>query len=155
MSLQNCLARGLAAAALVRCGFAPTFTLSGGAADANAFNEKGLRCLNLANGMAEIHTPDEHIAVADLEAMGVLEKIQHGIDEGSQTEIDVHPLGNSSEVARVQVADVLLGEAKVLKLAANLPRLGRLAAPDASVEKVSKLCGSRVLVDVTVEDVIY
>ncbi|HEY0435980.1 MAG TPA: iron-sulfur cluster assembly scaffold protein [Phenylobacterium sp.] len=45
-----------------------------------------------------------------------------------------------------------LYSAKVLKLAASLPRLGRLAAPDASVEKISKLCGSRVLVDVTVED---
>jgi NifU-like protein involved in Fe-S cluster formation len=44
-----------------------------------------------------------------------------------------------------------LYSAKLLKLAANLPRLGRLAAPDASVEKVSKLCGSRVLVDVTVD----
>jgi di/tripeptidase len=33
------------------------------------FNERGRQCLNLANGMAEIHTPDEHIAVADLEAM--------------------------------------------------------------------------------------
>ncbi len=50
---------------------------------------------------------------ADLESTGVLEKIQHGIDEGSQTEIDVHPLGNSSEISRAQVADVLLGEAKV------------------------------------------
>jgi putative nucleotidyltransferase with HDIG domain len=50
---------------------------------------------------------------ADLENMGVLEKIQHGIDEGSQTEIDVHPLGNAAEVARAQVADVLQGEAKV------------------------------------------
>jgi cyclic-di-AMP phosphodiesterase PgpH len=50
---------------------------------------------------------------ADLESTGVLEKIQHGIDEGSQTEIDVHPLGNASEVSRAQVADVLLGEAKV------------------------------------------
>lgn len=40
---------------------------------------------------------------------------------------------------------------KVLALAANLPRLGRLAAPQGSAEKVSKLCGSRVLVDVTVE----
>ena len=29
----------------------------------------GLECVNLANGMMEIHTPDEHIAVADLEAM--------------------------------------------------------------------------------------
>jgi len=44
-----------------------------------------------------------------------------------------------------------LYSAKLLKLAANLPRLGRLARPDASVEKVAKLCGSRVLVDVTVE----
>jgi NifU-like protein involved in Fe-S cluster formation len=44
-----------------------------------------------------------------------------------------------------------LYSAKLLKLAANLPRLGRLAAPDASVEKISKLCGSRVLVDVTVD----
>jgi tripeptide aminopeptidase len=50
-------------------GFEPRETLSGGAADANVFNEAGLPCVNLANGMAEIHTPDEHIAVADLEAM--------------------------------------------------------------------------------------
>ena len=59
----------LAAAALERCGFAPTYALSGGGADANVFNERGLDCVNLANGMTEIHTPDEHIAVADLEAM--------------------------------------------------------------------------------------
>jgi len=52
-------------------------------------------------------------AFADLESAGVLEKIQHGIDEGSQTEIDVHPLGNTTESTRVQVADALLGEAKV------------------------------------------
>jgi NifU-like protein involved in Fe-S cluster formation len=45
-----------------------------------------------------------------------------------------------------------LYSAKVLALAANLPRLGRLAHADATVEKVSKLCGSRVLVDVVVED---
>ena len=44
-----------------------------------------------------------------------------------------------------------LYSAKVLALAANLPRLGRLAAPDGSAEKVSKLCGSRVVVDVTVD----
>jgi len=43
--------------------------LSGGAADANVFNEHGLRCLNLANGMQDIHTPDERIAVDDLERM--------------------------------------------------------------------------------------
>ena len=44
-----------------------------------------------------------------------------------------------------------LYSAKVLALAANLPRLGRLAAPDGSAERVSKLCGSRVLVDVKVD----
>jgi len=59
----------LAADALTSCGFTPTYALSGGGADANVFNARGLTCLNLANGMAEIHTPDEHIAVADLEAM--------------------------------------------------------------------------------------
>jgi tripeptide aminopeptidase len=63
------LAIRLAAEALERCGFEPSYGLSGGAADANVFNERGLQCVNLANGMAEIHTPDEHIAVADLEAM--------------------------------------------------------------------------------------
>jgi tripeptide aminopeptidase len=59
----------LATTALERCGFEPSYALSGGAADANVFNERGLQCVNLANGMAEIHTPDEYIAVADLEAM--------------------------------------------------------------------------------------
>jgi tripeptide aminopeptidase len=58
-----------AAAALAACGYEPSYALTGGGADANVFNERGLRCVNLANGMAEIHTPDEHIAVADLEGM--------------------------------------------------------------------------------------
>jgi tripeptide aminopeptidase len=59
----------LAAAALEHTGHEVVYDLSGGAADANAFNEAGLSVVNLANGMADIHTPDEHIAVADLEAM--------------------------------------------------------------------------------------
>ena len=59
----------LACSALERTGYEPRFGLSGGGADANVFNERGLPCLNLANGMAAIHTPDEHVAVADLEAM--------------------------------------------------------------------------------------
>ncbi len=59
----------LAADALERSGFGVSYGLSGGAADANVFNERGLQCVNLANGMAAIHTPDEHIAVADLDAM--------------------------------------------------------------------------------------
>ncbi|MDO9432529.1 MAG: iron-sulfur cluster assembly scaffold protein [Pseudomonadota bacterium] len=44
-----------------------------------------------------------------------------------------------------------LYSAKLLKLAANMPRAGRLPAPDASSEKIAKLCGSRVTVDVVVE----
>ena len=59
----------LAATALERCGYTPSYALSGGGADANVFNSRGLQCVNLANGMMEIHTPDEHIAVADLEGM--------------------------------------------------------------------------------------
>ena len=59
----------LAASALTRCGHEVTYELSGGAADANVFNERGLECVNLANGMAQIHTPGEHISVTDLEAM--------------------------------------------------------------------------------------
>ena len=59
----------LAAEALRRAGYEPTYGLTGGGADANVFNGRGLRCVNLANGMAEIHTPAEHIAVADLEGM--------------------------------------------------------------------------------------
>jgi tripeptide aminopeptidase len=59
----------LACAALARTGFEPRLGLTGGGADANVFNERGKECVNLANGMMEIHTPDEHIAVQDLEAM--------------------------------------------------------------------------------------
>jgi tripeptide aminopeptidase len=59
----------LAAEALTRCGYEPRYGLSGGAADANVFNERGLQCVNLANGMIDIHTPDERIAVEDLERM--------------------------------------------------------------------------------------
>ena len=44
-----------------------------------------------------------------------------------------------------------LYSAKLLRLAAELPRIGRLTDPDGSSEKVSKLCGSRVIVDVKVE----
>jgi NifU-like protein involved in Fe-S cluster formation len=41
---------------------------------------------------------------------------------------------------------------RILELAGNIPRLGRLAAPDASARAHSKLCGSTVVVDLKVED---
>jgi tripeptide aminopeptidase len=59
----------LAGAALARCGVEPVHILSGGGADANVFNERGRRCVNLSNSAFDIHTPDERVAVADLEAM--------------------------------------------------------------------------------------
>lgn len=43
-----------------------------------------------------------------------------------------------------------LYSARLLKLAANMPRAGRLAQPHGTSEKVAKLCGSRVVVDVVV-----
>ena len=45
-----------------------------------------------------------------------------------------------------------LYSAKILGLAANMPRTGRLAAPDASADKVAKLCGSTIHVDVELRD---
>ncbi len=41
---------------------------------------------------------------------------------------------------------------KILELAANIPRLGRLAAPQASASAHSRLCGSSVTIDLVVED---
>jgi tripeptide aminopeptidase len=55
--------------ALRAAGFEPAFIDSGGGADANVFNAAGVTCVNVCNGMAAIHTGDEHIAVADLDAM--------------------------------------------------------------------------------------
>ena len=40
---------------------------------------------------------------------------------------------------------------KILELAGNIPRLGRLPAPDASATAHSKLCGSTVTVDLKMD----
>ena len=59
----------LAARALEACGREAVYIDSGGGADANVWNARGLECVNLCNGMAEIHTSSEHIAASDLDAM--------------------------------------------------------------------------------------
>lgn len=41
--------------------------------------------------------------------------------------------------------------AKILDFAGNIPRIGRLEKPDASARAHSKLCGSTVTVDITME----
>lgn len=45
-----------------------------------------------------------------------------------------------------------LYSSRILALAANMPRAGRLAAPQASAEKVAKLCGSRIIVDLVLKE---
>jgi NifU-like protein involved in Fe-S cluster formation len=40
---------------------------------------------------------------------------------------------------------------RILELAGNIPRLGRLPSPDASATAHSKLCGSTVTVDLTMD----
>lgn len=41
---------------------------------------------------------------------------------------------------------------RILELAADIPRLGRLASPDASATAHSKLCGSTVTIDLVLKD---
>jgi NifU-like protein involved in Fe-S cluster formation len=41
---------------------------------------------------------------------------------------------------------------RILELAGNIPRLGRLANPDASAKAHSRLCGSTVTIDLCVND---
>jgi NifU-like protein involved in Fe-S cluster formation len=45
-----------------------------------------------------------------------------------------------------------LYSARILTLAANLPHAGRLAAPEGTGERVAKLCGSKAIVDVMLDD---
>ncbi len=47
---------------------------------------------------------------------------------------------------------IKLYSGRILALAADIPHLGRLDAPDASVKKRSPLCGSTVTVDVRTQD---
>lgn len=45
-----------------------------------------------------------------------------------------------------------LYSARILSLAANLPHSGRLASPEGSAERVAKLCGSKAVIDVALDD---
>ncbi len=59
----------LAAAALRAIGLDPVMVPSGGGSDANALLANGFPAVNLCNGMVDVHTPDERIAVRSLETM--------------------------------------------------------------------------------------
>jgi tripeptide aminopeptidase len=56
-----------AATALERLGVEPQYVTTGGGSDANVFNAEGLLCLNVANGTAHNHEPDEFVTVEALE----------------------------------------------------------------------------------------
>ena len=60
-----------AAGAIAGAGLEPSLgvSVSGGGSDANTFNEKGGRCVNLAIGMTDMHRVNESIALADLRKM--------------------------------------------------------------------------------------
>jgi tripeptide aminopeptidase len=58
-----------AEAALRACGYEPRRISTGGGSDANALEQAGLRCVNLANGTEHNHEPTERVSVAALEGM--------------------------------------------------------------------------------------
>jgi NifU-like protein involved in Fe-S cluster formation len=60
-------------------------------------------------------------------------------------------LGGRGRDTGVAVIDDIYNR-RVLELAANIPRLGRLASPDATAKAHSRLCGSTVVVDIRVRD---
>ena len=45
-----------------------------------------------------------------------------------------------------------LYSSRILALAANMPRAGRLPDPEGSAEKTAKLCGSTIIVDVKLDE---
>ena len=67
----------------------------------------------------------------------------------------MHPCSRGDDAAaeKAYISPMLddLYSARILKAAANMPRAGRLAQPDASAEKVAKLCGSKITVDLTLD----
>jgi tripeptide aminopeptidase len=59
----------MAMSVLESLGHATRLVPSGGGSDVNAFIRNGFPAVNLCNGMIDVHTPDERIAVASLEQM--------------------------------------------------------------------------------------
>lgn len=53
-------------AAFASNGVEPQTQSTGGGSDANIFNEKGIKTINLSTGMAKVHTTEEYIKIADM-----------------------------------------------------------------------------------------
>lgn len=65
---QDSLVAGIAAAFSAN-GITPQTKSTGGGSDANIFNEKGIKSVNLSTGMSQVHTTDEFISIADMDAI--------------------------------------------------------------------------------------
>ena len=78
---------------------------------------------------------------------------RHGADDGAALNPGQRAGLFDNALADADLSRMIdeLYSAKVLRLAAETPRLGRLATPDASSEKVARLCGSRVVVDLVLD----
>lgn len=48
------------------CGTTPVHVVTGGGADANIFNQRGIETLNISSGMQKVHSKDEFIYLEDL-----------------------------------------------------------------------------------------
>ena len=59
----------LAKAAVADVGLAPELLASGGGSDANILNARGLPTVNLSAGMTQVHSPDEHCSLDDLDQL--------------------------------------------------------------------------------------
>lgn len=55
-----------AVGAIEGLGWTPVIRASGGGSDANIYVEQGIDCAILSTGMSEVHTPSEHVAIADM-----------------------------------------------------------------------------------------
>ncbi len=68
-----------AATAARRLGYEPIIRGTGGGSDANIYSEHGIACAILSTGMADVHTPQEHIAIADM--VGAARLLQEIVSE--------------------------------------------------------------------------
>ncbi len=57
-----------AMAVMAQHGLTPALKASGGGTDGNIYAEHGIYCAVLSTGMSEVHTSNEHIAIADMVA---------------------------------------------------------------------------------------
>ncbi len=80
---QDELVQGIVRAARA-AGLEPRFRHSGGGSDANVLAARGVRAITLGVGMTAFHSPDEHIAVADLE--GTARLVEALVAEGAKAE---------------------------------------------------------------------